>query len=196
MKRRLAQRARTKPRRTRWQKELAFPSLRLVERLRLTPAVGALEHAARSRYGETFAGIWREYGTGVGRIKLAFTNGAQQKVADLARDFVEPDLIDAVDAERTMADVEAVREAVGNDLAYWQSQGLKIVSIGSDIQANRARVSVEEWQEPAIEEMRQRYGPDNLTIDVTAPVQAVSDTCERDWCFTERLRAGLWVGSS
>lgn len=160
----------------------------------MTSAVHRLEATAVEEFGATFAGIWRDYSSGEGRVKLAFTTNASDKRARLVKAFPAPEMVDSLDAVRTLAELDGIRDMITGEIPLWRERGLDIVSIASDLPSNRVAVAIKEWNNAAVDELRQKYGSHSLQVQVQPALNAVADGCEaRDACALQPLRGGLWV---
>lgn len=128
-------------------------------------AVDALDPAARALYPDTYAGIWLgELGDGRGvqpgeaaPVTLAFTEGADARVGELARSFPRPDLLRAATVDDSLRELEATDAELRDDRDLVSAGQLTLdfapstYDIGIDLVGNANVVTVEE-SSPALEQ--------------------------------------------
>jgi len=158
----------------------------------LDAAIAALEPTARRLFPDTYAGAYMTEGVG-GPIFIAFTTGAEESVERLAQAFPQPQLLQAVTFEHSLAELEAKQERMIEDRERIHLGQLEIPGIPQhydldiDVTRNAVIVIVPTWTPAIATAFKTRYG-DDVRID-PGPLAEVAD-CTRNDCRYQ-LRSGL-----
>lgn len=160
----------------------------------LHEAAAKLEPVARDLWPESFAGLWLSENGLEGGIFVAFTEKAEERVHSLTKEFPEPQLVQPVVFERSMAELETQQQEMIKDqqlaergeLDFGGGQGAEY-NLGIDVTRNAAVVYVEDADAVTTAAFKARYG--DAVLVRSAPL-SVADSCTRVDCRPE-LRSGL-----
>lgn len=157
--------------------------------VRSTPALEAaaetLEPRSRELWPDSFAGLWVDVSeTGVYySISVAFTRGAGDKVAQLARGFPEPSLLRPMTFEYSMRELERRQREMGKDRELARAGDLVLggvrghcFDLGIDVRRNALVVVLERASPEAVETFKSRYGRDVLVQEGPLAVPEHTDT--------------------
>ena len=156
-------------------------------------AVDLLDAAAIEKWPNEYAGLWLDGEEGP--VNLAFTSGADVKVAELAVAFPKPELLRAVDADVSLAQLESLQDEIvaGRDGQTEVGEQLAAVApaeypVGIDLANNSVYVQVEKITPQVQDAFRAEYeGP--VSFD-EAPLP-VLEACENRASCKPDLRSGL-----
>jgi streptogrisin C len=154
-------------------------------------AVDELDASAAAKWPDEYAGLWLDGE----EVNLAFTSGADAKVADLAMTFPKPELLRAVDAEVSLAQLQSLQDEIvaARDGKTEVAEELAAVApaeypVGIDLANNSVYVQVEKITTQVQEAFRSEYeGP--VSFD-EAPLP-VLEACENRADCKPDLRSGL-----
>lgn len=138
----------------------------LVAYLALDDDVERLAAAARKRYPDRFAGIWRDPERGA-RIFLAFTGDAQQTARTLAEELSDPGNVVGVDATFSMKELRRLADSI--DIEEIRARGAQPVTIGVDVTTNRVSITLTEAPDDLRNYLNETYGSDRILIE-TGPM--------------------------
>lgn len=161
----------------------------------LRSAAETLEPTARAKWPETFAGVWLgEEGIG-GPIYVAFSEGAEAKVAELALDFPRPDLLRPVAVDRSLSELEKLlaelhvdREQIRNDRLSLNGVSNASYDLGIDIRQNTVYAQMTSVGADTAQTFSQRYG-EPLALREGAVAQPAD--CDSRADCKPNLRSGL-----
>jgi hypothetical protein len=149
----------------------------------------ALEPEARSRWPETFAGLWQ---VAEGRVLIAFTANANENVDALRQQFPQAPALVPVTLPRSLAELEALQDRMIADRDGLRPAGVvplpEHYDLGIDVIQKTAYAVVEAPDPSAVLAFTSRYGP----VQVRPGPLAEPARCTRRNC-KPTLRAGLAV---
>ena len=159
------------------------------DRLRLQDEVGELAAEAAVLWPETFAGLWSD-----GVVSVAFTEGAEANVAQLAAGFADPGRLRAVTAGHSRAELVALQnrlvldreEARAGRLSFPGVEGARY-DLDIDVRRNTVVVLVEDARPDTVAAFTSRYGG---PLVVEQASLGESEACTRTDCRSS-LRSGL-----
>lgn len=177
--------------------DLGLPIEVVTEQLTFQDAVGDVERSAQERWRSEYAGLWIEPADGT--VNVAFTAGAEAKVAELAASFPRPDRLRAVTAARSYDSLDALLRTMIADRELAHDGALSIAGVrgGSytleiDVPRNVVAVSTGTDDPAAQASFRERYGPAVVVTGGALPGPAY---CNYTDCRYS-LRSGLEIKSS
>jgi trypsin len=150
----------------------------------------ALEPEARSRWPDTFAGLWQAV---EGQVFVAFTENANENVAQLRQDFPGAGDLVPVTLPRPLAELEALQDQMIADRATPPTDGLLPLpdhyDLDIDVIQNSVYAVVDDVDPRARLAFASRYGP---TVQVRQGPLFEPERCTRANCKYQ-LRAGLVI---
>lgn len=109
-------------------------------RFRLENAAVHIQDEARTRWPDTFTGVWMDRAGGTFDVMVGFTARAADNVAALATaDLVPVERLQGVDQPMSLADLEAIADRIGTDRRLLQSGQQDQVSLPSAVEATGGR---------------------------------------------------------
>lgn len=161
----------------------------------LDRAAFSLEPAARELWPGSFGGAWGNAGQGPLKIYVAFTEGAEEKVATLAEGFPEPQMLEPVTVHSSLAELEDLqlkmiseREAAQDAQSLLRGAEGEKYDLGIDYERNAVRVVVPDQVEAARASLGKAYG---RAVVVEEGVLSVPQACANRFNCGLQLRAGI-----
>lgn len=163
------------------------------DRLQLEPVIGAMNADAQRLWGDTFGGMWIDHANG-GRINVAFTAEAAQRVGELKRQFPRPEKLHPVLMPRSMAELEGELNRMVADREEARAGRLSFPGVDGerydlkiDVARNAVVVVVDNADPRTQGAFASRYGQ-HVIVEATGIAQP--ETCWRDDCRYS-LRSGI-----
>lgn len=83
---------------------------------KLNAAIDELEPYAYDRWPDTYGGAWIDDKGPEGGIYVAFTRDSKESVAELSKDFPQPELLEPVKVDDTLRELETAQERLSDDM--------------------------------------------------------------------------------
>lgn len=163
----------------------------------LERGLDSLEPSAREQWPETFAGLWISgEDPDSDSISIAFTEGAEEHVSQLAKSFPYPEMLEPVTVGSSYRDLESLQGEMIDDRELTRDGELSVPDVPPaeydldiDLEANQVVATVAEPSEQTRAWFTERYGDDVAVRQ--GPLAKPSACNSRNDC--EPLRGGLRV---
>lgn len=180
--------------------DLGLPIEVVTEQLTFQDAVGDVERTALARWRGEYAGLWIEPADGT--VNVAFTAGAEARVAELAASFPRPDRLRAVTAARSYDSLDALLRTMIADRALAHDGTLSLAGVrrGSysleiDVPRNVVVVSTGSADPAAHASFRERYGAAVVVAGAPLPQPAYCSYTDCRYSLRSGLEIRSWGGS-
>jgi hypothetical protein len=157
-------------------------------------ASALLEPTARDRWPDSFGGIWGNEGEEPAKLYVAFTDGAKEKVAELAAGFPAPEMLVPVTVQHSLLQLEelqlkmiAERESGDSGNLLAAADGAKL-DLGIDLEGNAVRVITPTEPDATRESLSAAYGP---AVEVEAGSLSHPQACSDRFHCGLQLRAAI-----
>ena len=157
--------------------------------------VRKLEGKARTKFEDTFAGVWIDEDDPNGTVFVAFTDDAKESLTSVRKGFDQRELLRPVTAKRSLRTLEQMEERMIDDRALVQQGQLSIPGMPAaydleiDVTENVAVATVDQRDTSQAEAaFEQRYGQGAIVQE--GELMAPNALCSRSACGPG-LRSGL-----